>query len=66
MNVSITLRYAASLLFGTALVFAQATPGQGTAPAKPADPAKPEREPGLYVTITTSMGTIVGKLYEKQ
>ena len=36
-------------------------------PAKPAaDPAKPAREPGLYATITTSMGTIVAKMYEAE
>src|SRR5919107_260603 len=66
MNASFTLRSAASLLFGTALVFAQATPAPATASAKTAEPAKPEREPGLYATITTSMGTIVAKLYEKE
>jgi peptidyl-prolyl cis-trans isomerase A (cyclophilin A) len=38
-----------------------------TEPAKPAAaPAKPEREPGLYATIVTNHGTIVGKLYEKE
>ena len=53
-------------------VFAQEG-GQAAAPkpaaegAKPApDPAKPEREPGLYATITTSMGTIVAKLFETE
>lgn len=35
--------------------------------AKPAiDPAKPAREPGLYVTIVTTQGTIVGKLFEAE
>jgi peptidyl-prolyl cis-trans isomerase A (cyclophilin A) len=29
-------------------------------------PAAPEREPGLYATITTSMGSIVCKLFEKE
>jgi cyclophilin family peptidyl-prolyl cis-trans isomerase len=66
MNVSFTLRSAASLLLGTALLFAQAPAGQQAAAAKPADPAKPERENGLYAAITTSMGTIVAKLYEKE
>lgn len=36
-------------------------------PATPATaPAHVEREPGLYATIRTSMGTIVAKLYEKE
>ncbi len=29
-------------------------------------PATPEREPGLYATFVTSMGTIVCKLFEKE
>jgi peptidyl-prolyl cis-trans isomerase A (cyclophilin A) len=38
-----------------------------TEPAKPAtEAAKPAREPGLYVTIVTNQGTIVGKLFEKE
>ncbi|HET8549762.1 MAG TPA: peptidylprolyl isomerase [Bryobacteraceae bacterium] len=38
-----------------------------TEPAKPAtEAAKPAREPGLYVTIVTNHGTIVGKLFEKE
>lgn len=36
------------------------------AAAKPAAPAKPPLEPGLYATMTTSMGPIVLKLYEKE
>jgi len=36
------------------------TPGQAPAPPKPA------RDPGLYATITTSMGPIVCILYEKE
>jgi len=32
----------------------------------PAAPAAPAREPGLYATITTSMGPIVCILYEKE
>src|SRR5712691_582954 len=32
----------------------------------PAAPAAPAREPGLYATITTSMGAIVCILYEKE
>ena len=39
--------------------------------AKPAAPpateaAKPAREPGLYMTMTTSMGTIVAKLFDAE
>jgi cyclophilin family peptidyl-prolyl cis-trans isomerase len=54
-------------------------PAQTTAPkpaaSKPAKPstakpkaaaAKPAMEPGLYAYITTSMGTIVARLYEKE
>ena len=38
-----------------------------TASAKPStESAKPAREPGLYATITTSMGTIVAKLFEEE
>jgi peptidyl-prolyl cis-trans isomerase A (cyclophilin A) len=38
-----------------------------TQPAKPAtEAAKPARDPGLYVTIVTNHGTIVGKLFEKE
>src|SRR5687768_922512 len=43
-------------------VFASAQ--ETTPPA--AAPAKPEREPGLYMTIVTNQGTIVGKLFEKE
>jgi peptidyl-prolyl cis-trans isomerase A (cyclophilin A) len=66
MSVSFTLRAAGSLLFATALAFSQATPAPSSASAKTTEPAKPVREPGLYATITTSMGTIVAKLYEKE
>jgi len=46
---------------------AQTPAGAKTASAaKTTEPAKPEREPGLYATITTSMGTIVAKLFEKE
>src|SRR4249920_2408944 len=56
-----------------ACVYAQGTP-QTSAPktppvqgAKPAaEPAKPAREPGVYATITTSMGTIVAKLFDTE
>jgi peptidyl-prolyl cis-trans isomerase A (cyclophilin A) len=38
-----------------------------TQPAKPAtEAARPARDPGLYVTIVTNHGTIVGKLFEKE
>jgi peptidyl-prolyl cis-trans isomerase A (cyclophilin A) len=38
-----------------------------TDPARPAaEPPKPARDPGLYVTIVTNHGTIVGKLFEKE
>ncbi|MBI3693339.1 MAG: peptidylprolyl isomerase [Acidobacteria bacterium] len=33
---------------------------------KAAAPATPEREPGLYATFTTSIGTMVCKLFEKE
>jgi peptidyl-prolyl cis-trans isomerase A (cyclophilin A) len=33
---------------------------------KPAAPAAPQRPPGLYATITTSMGSIVCQLFEKE
>ena len=52
-----------TLLSGAALL------AQTVAPAKPAattEAAKPERAPGLYVTIVTTQGTIVGKLFEKE
>lgn len=66
MSVSFTLRCTASVLFASALLLAQAPAAQQAASAKTTAPAKPEREPGLYATITTSMGTIVAKLYEKE
>ena len=49
--------------------FAQQTAAPANpAAAKPAAtaPAKPARGPGLYATITTSMGPILVKLYEKE
>jgi peptidyl-prolyl cis-trans isomerase A (cyclophilin A) len=57
-----------------AAAFAQTTPpapkkGTPAAPAAPAAATKapaPAREPGLYATITTSMGPIVAILYEKE
>ncbi|HYP08314.1 MAG TPA: peptidylprolyl isomerase, partial [Bryobacteraceae bacterium] len=48
-------------------LFAQTPNAAPPAAAKPAaEAAKPEREPGLYATITTSMGTIVAKLFEEE
>jgi cyclophilin family peptidyl-prolyl cis-trans isomerase len=71
MSVRSVLSVAACSVF-TSFVFAQAgaqpaAPKSATEGAKPAaDPAKPAREPGLYATITTSMGTIVAKLFEAE
>ena len=48
-----------------AAAFAQ----NAAAPAAPkptAEAAKPAREPGVYATITTSMGTIVAKLFDAE
>ncbi|HYP14544.1 MAG TPA: peptidylprolyl isomerase [Bryobacteraceae bacterium] len=36
------------------------------APAPPNAAATPTRDPGLYVTMATSMGNVVGRLYEKE
>lgn len=63
-----------ALVCGTmaAALFAQAPPAAPKSAAakpntaKPAASDAPAREPGLYVTIATSMGTIVGKMYEKE
>jgi cyclophilin family peptidyl-prolyl cis-trans isomerase len=71
MSARSVLSAAACGLLAT-LVFAQekakpAAPKPATQGAKPATgPAKPAREPGLYATITTSMGTIVAKLFEAE
>jgi cyclophilin family peptidyl-prolyl cis-trans isomerase len=47
--------------------FAQESAKPSTPPAKPAaEGAKPAREPGLYMTITTSMGTIVAKMFDAE
>jgi peptidyl-prolyl cis-trans isomerase A (cyclophilin A) len=49
--------------FLAAAMFAQ----ESAKPAAPvAEAAKPAREPGLYMTITTSMGTIVAKLFDAE
>jgi peptidyl-prolyl cis-trans isomerase A (cyclophilin A) len=66
MSVSFTFGSAASLLITSVLLLAQTPAGQQAASAKTTAPARPEREPGLYASITTSMGTIVAKLYEKE
>ena len=42
------------------------TPAPAPAAPKPAAALKPAREPGLYGTLTTSLGTIVVKFYEKE
>ena len=50
-------------------VFAQTTPPpkKAAAPAAtPAAPAAPARDPGLYMIINTSMGTMTAKLFEKE
>src|SRR5436190_21631111 len=58
--------YLLALLATTAL-FAQTPPAAAAAkPAAPAKPTAPARDPGLYATITTSMGPIVCILYEKE
>ncbi|MBI3682593.1 MAG: peptidylprolyl isomerase [Acidobacteria bacterium] len=59
------------LLFPVALVFcgfcaAQQAPAPAAPAAKPAEPVKPAREPGLYGTMTTSMGSLTFKLFEKE
>ena len=41
-------------------------PGERQTSRPPAKAAKPAREPGLYMTITTSMGTIVAKLFDAE
>ena len=55
------------VLAGSALVLPlaaqQATPAQQKAPEPAATPA---REPGLYMTLETSMGSITCKLFEKE
>jgi cyclophilin family peptidyl-prolyl cis-trans isomerase len=62
-------RLSAAFLLAAA-AFAQTTPApqKKAEPAAPAaaKPAAPAREPGLYATLNTSMGTIVAVLYEKE
>ena len=51
----------------SASAYAQNAAAPAATASKPAaQAAKPDREPGLYVTITTNMGTIVGKLFEEE
>jgi cyclophilin family peptidyl-prolyl cis-trans isomerase len=66
-------RLSAVLALTAAATFAQTTPApQKKAAAPPAAhkaapaPAAPAREPGLYATFHTSLGTIVAVLYEKE
>jgi peptidyl-prolyl cis-trans isomerase A (cyclophilin A) len=66
MSASFLLRLPAALLAGAALLSAQTPAAPKPAAAKTVEPAKPAREPGLYATITTTMGTIVAQLFEKQ
>ncbi len=56
-----------ALLALVAGAFGQTPPAAAPAPTKAAAaPAKPARDPGLYATIKTSMGSITVKLYEKE
>ena len=60
------LSVAAFGLFAAGM-FAQEGVKPAVTPAKPATEAvKPAREPGMYMTITTSMGTIVAKLFDAE
>src|SRR6266849_4731028 len=53
-------------LFASTALLAQTPPAPAPAAAKPAAPTAPAREPGTYATFTTSLGTIVCILYEKE
>lgn len=63
-----------TLFLIAACAFAQTTPAPapakksaGAAPAKKeAAPPAPERDPGLYMIINTSLGTITAQLFEKE
>ena len=56
-----------AVLLLAAGAFAQTAPApQKKAAPTAAAPAGPAREPGLYATINTTMGTIVAVLYEKE
>jgi peptidyl-prolyl cis-trans isomerase A (cyclophilin A) len=56
------MNYLPLCLLLAAAAFAQAPPAVNKHP----EVAAPAREPGLYATITTSMGPITVKLYEKE
>jgi peptidyl-prolyl cis-trans isomerase A (cyclophilin A) len=68
MDVNRTIALVACGLLATTM-WAQeekkAAPAKPASDAKPATEAKP-RDPGLYAIMTTSMGTMVIKLYEKE
>jgi peptidyl-prolyl cis-trans isomerase A (cyclophilin A) len=71
MSVRSVLSVAVCSLFATLALAQEGAQPSASKPAtegaKPAtDSAKPAREPGLYATITTSMGTIVAKLFETE
>jgi len=53
-------------LFASTALLAQTPTAPAPAAAKPAAPTAPAREPGTYATFTTSLGTIVCILYEKE
>jgi cyclophilin family peptidyl-prolyl cis-trans isomerase len=63
-----------TLLLIAASAFAQTTPpapapakkAAPAAPKKEAAPPAPERDPGLYMIINTSLGTITAQLFEKE
>jgi peptidyl-prolyl cis-trans isomerase A (cyclophilin A) len=63
-----------TLLLIAASAFAQTTPpapapakkAAPAAPKNPAAPPAPERDPGLYMIINTSLGTITAQLFEKE
>src|SRR4051812_45696820 len=64
------IRFSFLALFAGSLL-AQAPPApaaapKSTAPAAAPKPAAPACDPGLYATITTSMGPIVAMLHEKE
>ena len=65
MKVRSILSVAACGLFSV-LTYAQTAAAPSPAKTAATDAAKPAREPGLYATITTSMGTIVAKLFEEE
>jgi peptidyl-prolyl cis-trans isomerase A (cyclophilin A) len=64
------MKQLSAVLLISCAMFAQTTPPapqKKAAPAPPpAAPAAPARDPGVYATFNTSMGTIVAVLYEKE